>query len=85
MRCTTLRLSGFPVERSETVPRSQGCFRASLAVGRLAGSLLSSCATKSLPSSLMPSQQLRLKFSLSSKIDCLQRRKSPCLRNCLLR
>lgn len=71
IRCTTLRLSGLPMERSETEPRSQGCLRASLAVGRLAGSLLSSCATKSLASSLMPSQQLRLKFSLSSKIDCL--------------
>jgi hypothetical protein len=34
MRCTTDRSIWRPIERSELLPRSQGCFSASLAVGR---------------------------------------------------
>ena len=43
-----------------------------LALGRLLGSLFSSCATKSLASALMPSQDLRLKSTSLQNMACLQ-------------
>mmetsp|Transcript_27685 Transcript_27685/g.70523 ORF Transcript_27685/g.70523 Transcript_27685/m.70523 type:complete len:581 (-) Transcript_27685:676-2418(-) len=65
MRATTLCCRRLPVERSALVPCSQGCFSASLAVGRLAGSLLSRNLTKSLASSLTPCHHCFLKSTLS--------------------
>lgn len=60
------------MERSDEPPLKKGCSRACLAVGRLVGSRLSRTLTKSLASSLMPSQYGHSRLSGSVRMDFLR-------------
>lgn len=60
------------MERSATFPRIHGWYRACLAVGLSAGSLISKLFTKSFAPLLMPSQHFLLKSSLPVKMEALQ-------------
>ena len=60
------------MERSATFPRIHGWYRACLAVGLSAGSLVSKLFTKSFAPLLMPSQHFLLKSSLPVRMEALQ-------------